>query len=292
MPILEISRPRRAEIPAAFVPKAASFREVVKEFPTKRRRIVANRSLTNAFGRERRSLLARVGRTRTISDRALDRVSFDINKGEVFGLLGPNRAGKTTLAKILLTLCKPTSGEVDRLGASIAERSTLSRVGYVHENPAFPRYLTAESTLAYYGALSGASTIAVAVRIPLLLERVGLADRAFDPITRFSKGMIARLNLAQALINEPDLLVLDEPGEGLDLPGRKLLREIIVDFRARGKTVLLISHQLGDVEALCDRIAVLIEGKLAALGPIADFVGRGEALENRLLDLYTMEKLG
>lgn len=289
MPILEISRPRRAEIPAAFVPKAASFREVVKEFPTKRRGIVADFSFASVFNRRTRSALARNAPARTISNRALDQVSFDIHRGEVFGLLGPNRAGKTTLAKILLTLCRPTSGEIDRLGAPISERSTLARVGYVHENPAFPRYLTAESTLSYYGALSGASAIAIEARIPVLLERVGLADRSLDPIACFSKGMIARLNLAQALINEPELLVLDEPGEGLDLAGRKLLREIIVDFRSRGKTVLLISHQLGDVEALCDRIAVLIDGKIAAIGPIADFVNHGDAFENRLLEIYSKE---
>ena len=152
---------------------------------------------------------------------ALREVSLRLDAGEVFGLIGPNRAGKTTLLKVLLSLCRPTSGEATRLGAPVADRSTLARVGYVHENHAFPNYLTASDLLEYYGALALLSPEAVRERVPVLLKRFGLADRGREPIARFSKGMVQRLGLAQALLNEPRLLVLDEPTEGLDLDGRR-----------------------------------------------------------------------
>ncbi len=162
---------------------------------------------------------------------ALREVSLRIEPGEAFGLIGPNRAGKTTLLKVLLSLCRPTSGQASRLGAPVADRSTLARVGYVHENHAFPNYLTASGLLEYYGALTLLSPEAVRERVPKLLKRFGLADRGREPIARFSKGMIQRLGLAQALLNEPQLLVLDEPTEGLDLDGRKLLREAVTEVR-------------------------------------------------------------
>ena len=152
--------------------------------------------------------------------RAVDGVSFQVEAGEVFGLLGPNRAGKTTLIKLLLALCQPTSGKVLRFGQPSQDRDTLRRVGYIHENQAFPRYLTARSLLEYYGALGLLSEQVVKERVPRLLERVGLSDRADEAISRFSKGMIQRLGVAQALLNEPDLLVFDEPSE-LDLAGRQ-----------------------------------------------------------------------
>jgi ABC-2 type transport system ATP-binding protein len=202
--------------------------------------------------------------------RAVDHVSFSVPRGEVVGLVGPNRAGKTTLVKILLSLCEPTSGRVERLGKPAATRSTLARVGYVHENQAFPRYLTAASLLEYYGALSLVAEGAVRQRAPKLLERVGLADRAREPIARFSKGMIQRLAVAQALINDPDLLVCDEPSEGLDLPGRQMLRDVIAERKALGRAVLYVSHVLNEVEQLCDRVAVVVAGRLAHFGPLTE----------------------
>ncbi len=198
--------------------------------------------------------------------RAVERVSFRVEPGEVVGLLGPNRAGKTTLVKILLTLCRPSAGRVSRLGRPADDRRTLARVGYVHERPAFPRHLSADDLLAYYGALSSLPSAEVRRRIPALLERVGLADRAREPIVRFSKGMTQRLALAQALINDPELLVLDEPAEGLDLPGRELVAGVIAEHRRRGRSVLLVSHALADAERSCDRIAVLVGGRLAHWG--------------------------
>jgi ABC-2 type transport system ATP-binding protein len=226
--------------------------------------------------------------------RAVADVSFRIEKGEVFGLLGPNRAGKTTLAKILLSLCRPTSGKAIRLGQSAANRGTLARVGYVHDNQAFPRYLTAAGLLDYYGALTLMSEPQVRGRAGTLLETVGLADRADEPIARFSKGMVQRLALAQALINDPELLVLDEPSEGLDIAGRKLIKDVVAEQRGRGHTVVLVSHLLADVAELCDRAAVLVGGKLVFLGKIAELTQRAAGsgslpLEQALQELYTAQ---
>jgi ABC-2 type transport system ATP-binding protein len=216
---------------------------------------------------------------------AVDDVSFHINPGEVFALLGPNRAGKTTLVKMLLSLCRPTAGTITRLGRPLGDRSTLGRVGYMHENHAFPRYLTPAGLLEYYGALSLVPYETVLQRVPRLLERVGLADRGRDPIAQFSKGMIQRLGLAQALVNDPELLVLDEPTEGLDLAGRQLLRSVIADQRSRGRSVLLVSHVLNEVEQFCDRVAVLVGGRLVFTGPLPELTG-DRPLEKVLQELY------
>jgi len=222
---------------------------------------------------------------------ALRGVSFAIQPGEVLALLGPNRAGKTTLLKILLGLCRPTEGRVSRLGLPLSARCTLARVGYLHENQAFPTYLTASSLLGFYGALAGISPSSLRSRVPALLGRVGLADRAHEPIARFSKGMVQRLALAQAVLAEPDLLVLDEPTEGLDLDARGLLRQVVDEQRKAGKTVLVVSHSLGEVAQLCDRLAVLVEGRLAYLGPLKPLLrdpvtGRGRSLEAALGPIY------
>jgi ABC-2 type transport system ATP-binding protein len=244
---------------------AAAFDAVVKDYPT---------------GLFRRRPL-----------RAVAGVSFRVEPGEVFGLLGPNRAGKTTLVKLLLSLSRPTAGRVERFGRPARERATLARVGYVHENHAFPRYLTATALLEYYGALSLLPEPEVKARIPELLERVGLADRACEPIARFSKGMVQRLGVAQALINDPELLVLDEPSEGLDLSGRQMIRQLASEQRSRGRSVLLVSHVLTEVEQVCDRVGVLVAGQLAYLGPLADLTrdpatGERRPLEQALGALY------
>jgi ABC-2 type transport system ATP-binding protein len=154
------------------------------------------------------------------------------------------------------------------LGRPLADRSTLARVGYMHENQAFPRYLSAHALLHYYGELSWIPPAVLKSRVPALLDRVGLTDRAREPIARFSKGMVQRLALAQALLNEPDLLVLDEPMEGLDLNGRHVLREVISQQRKAGKSVLLVSHALGEIGPICDRLAVLVDGRLAFFGSL------------------------
>lgn len=204
--------------------------------------------------------------------RAVDTVSFRVEPGEVFGLLGPNRAGKTTLVKLLLALCLPTKGQVLRFGEPSINRHTLKQVGYVHENQAFPRHLTARGLLEFYGSLSLLPEETVKSRVPKLLERVGLADRANEAISRFSKGMIQRLGIAQALLNEPDLLVFDEPSEGLDLLGRQLVRDLVREQKERGKSVLFVSHVLTEVEHFCDRVGVIVAGKLAFLGSLAELL--------------------
>jgi ABC-2 type transport system ATP-binding protein len=247
-------------VPASWV---AEFNQVVKDYPI------------GLFGRNKL--------------RALDGVSFRLEKGEVFALLGPNRSGKTTLVKLLLSLCQPTSGQVLRLGRPAVDRATLARVGYVHENHAFPRYLTATSLLQYYGALSLVSEPDVLARAPKLLEIVGLADRAHEPISRFSKGMVQRLGVAQAMINDPELLVLDEPSEGLDLGGRKMVRDLAAQQSKKGHTVLLVSHVLGEVEQICDRVGVVVAGKLVFLGTMGEltrFKGQTRPLEQALRELY------
>jgi ABC-2 type transport system ATP-binding protein len=225
---------------------------------------------------------------------ALQGVSLTVPAGSVFGLLGPNRAGKTTLVKLLLSLCSPTGGTITRLGSPVSDRRTLARVGYMHENHAFPRYLSAGELLTFYGGLSGVRGESLPPRVDSLLERVGLADRRREPIARFSKGMVQRLGLAQALVNDPDLLILDEPTEGLDLSGRLLLRQVVREFRAAGKTVLLVSHVLTEVEELCDRVAVLVCGSLAHVGPLAEMVkdpatGGKRTLEAALKPIYEKE---
>ncbi len=242
----------------------AEFEEVVKDYPV------------GALGRRKL--------------RAVAGVSLTVEPGEVLGLLGPNRAGKTTLVKVLLSLCRATSGRVRRFGRPAAERGTLGRVGYLHENHAFPRYLNAAELLEYYGALSLRPYEEVRDRVPALLERVGLADRSREPIARFSKGMVQRLGLAQALVNDPDLLVLDEPTEGLDLDGRQLLREVVAEQRRQGRSVLLVSHSLSDVEQLCDRVAVLAAGRLRFVGPLAELTRGGtRPLERALDEMYRKE---
>ena len=224
---------------------------------------------------------------------ALRGVTLSVPTGSVFALLGPNRAGKTTLVKLLLSLCAPSSGSIARLGTPVSDRRTLARIGYMHENHAFPRYLSAAELLGFYGGLTGVPSEILAQRTEQLLVRVGLADRKDEPIARFSKGMVQRLGLAQALINDPELLILDEPTEGLDLFGRQLMRQVVREFKAAGKTVILVSHVLTEVEELCDRIAVLSGGKLVHQGMLSDLLkektGKSRTLEAALKPLYEKE---
>ena len=216
---------------------------------------------------------------------ALAGVTFDITPGQVLGLLGPNRAGKTTILKILLSVTRPTVGNVIRFGRPWRDRRPLARIGYVHENHAFPKYLTAVQLLHYYGTLSGIDASVLRERTPVLLDRVGLADRAHEPIGRFSKGMVQRLGLAQALINDPDLLVLDEPTEGLDFEGRRTIRQLVHEWREGRRTVILVTHTLTEVEQLCDSLAVLNRGRLIYQGS-RDELQRGKTLEAALERLY------
>src|SRR5438874_1015111 len=182
------------------------------------------------------------------SIQALRGVSLAIPAGSIYGLVGPNRAGKTTLVKLLLSIAYPTRGVVKRLGAPVTDRTTLVQIGYVHDSQAFPSYLTARSLLEYYGALSGLKRSARCLAIAARLDEVGLSDRADEPIAAFSKGMLQRLALAQALLNDPELLVLDEPGEGMDLTARNLLHDVLRQRQREGCTAILVSHSLADIQ--------------------------------------------
>jgi ABC-2 type transport system ATP-binding protein len=237
------------------------------------------------------SKLYPTGWSRRHGTRAVANVNLEVPAGQVFALLGPNRAGKTTLVKLLLALGRPTDGTVDRLGKPAKDISTLACVGYMHENQHFPRYLTARELLRFYAALTLMKTETIPARVEELLKLVGLADRAAEPISRFSKGMVQRLGLAQALLNDPDLLVLDEPTEGLDLVGRALLRQVIAERKARGKTVLLVSHVLSEVEQTCDRVAVIVNGSIVKDAAVAELIrdpktGQPRSLEATLRPLY------
>jgi len=222
---------------------------------------------------------------------AVKGVHLKIPAGIVFGLLGPNRAGKTTLVKLLLSLSRPSEGTITRLGKPVRDKSTLARIGYMHENQHFPRYLTATELLNFYGSLTLVPTDTLRPRIETLLQQVGLADRRHEPISQFSKGMVQRLGLAQALLNQPELLILDEPTEGLDLLGRKLLRDVIAQQKARGATVILVSHVLSEIEQLCDRVAVVINGKVTRESNMPDLLkdpktGQPIPLEQVLQPMY------
>ena len=217
---------------------------------------------------------------------ALRDLSLAIQPGWRLGLLGPNRAGKTTLLKILLGVTRATEGTVTRFGKPARRRANLGRIGYVHENHAFPKYLSATEVMQYYGTLSGVPPNVLRTRVPDLLERVGLADRAREPIGRFSKGMTQRLGLAQALVNDPDLLALDEPTEGLDFEGRRAIRGIVEELRAANKTIILVSHILSEIDQLCDHLAVLREGRALYIGP-KDALLQGRPFEVALEELYT-----
>lgn len=236
---------------------------------------------------ERVGKVYRGGLMRRRAVRALEEVTLAVAAGGIFGLLGPNRAGKTTLVKILLSVCRPTGGTFRRFGYPSRDRSTLARIGYLHESQAFPRYLTATGLLEFYGALAEVPHADLLPRIPRLLELVGLADRAREPISNFSKGMVQRLALAQALVNEPDLLVLDEPTEGMDLTARELVHDVLQQRRREGKTAILVSHSLADVERLCDRVAVLRRGALAFEGSLDELARTASgSLADALRALY------
>ncbi len=199
---------------------------------------------------------------------ALRGIEMRVRRGEVFGLLGPNGAGKSTLVKIMMTVVKPTRAEGTLLGNPIGHKATLRRVGYLPENHRFPRYLTGRQTLEFFGALSGVSRGARRSRASELLEIVGMTGWADKKISSYSKGMMQRVGLAQALCNNPDLIVLDEPTDGVDPVGRREIRDVLNGLRARGTTVFINSHLLSELEMICDRVAILLGGAVAAHGTL------------------------
>jgi len=202
--------------------------------------------------------------------RALDRLSLEIEPGEVFGFLGPNGAGKTTTLKLLMQLVFPTSGRAELLGRPLGDSSVKRRLGYLPENPYFYDYLTAEELLEYFAALFGYARAECRSRAARLLDEVGIAGERRLQLRKFSKGMLQRVGIAQALINDPELVILDEPMSGLDPLGRRDVRALILRLRDSGCTVFFSSHVLSDAETLCNRVAILAKGRLVATGRLAD----------------------
>ncbi|MBD2078817.1 ABC transporter ATP-binding protein [Leptolyngbya sp. FACHB-17] len=209
---------------------------------------------------------------------SLNSVSLTVYEGETFGLLGQNGAGKTTLLKTLLGIVRPSSGRATLLGASLGDRTVKQRIGYLPENPYFYDYLTGWEVLNFAGDLFGIERSQQRKRIPELLDLVGLAQSAAKKkqLRQYSKGMLQRIGMAQALINNPDLVFLDEPMSGLDPLGRYQMREIILSLKSQGKTIFFNSHVLSDVEKICDRVALLAKGELIAIGSMQELLGTAE----------------
>ncbi len=208
---------------------------------------------------------------------ALQGVSLQAYAGEVFGLLGPNGAGKTTLIKILLGVVKPSTGTASLFGEPVGSTAARHRVGYLPESLRVDRHHSARTALRYYGQLSRMSSRDINHRSDELLELVGLTGRDRESVRRFSKGMYQRLGLAQALMHDPDLLVLDEPTDGLDPVGRTEVRKVIERLRDAGKTIFLNSHLLQEVEVVCTRVAILDHGQICGTGTIDELSRRGQA---------------
>jgi ABC-2 type transport system ATP-binding protein len=217
-----------------------------------------------------------VGFWRPRPHRALDGITFDIRPGEVFGLLGPNGAGKSTTLKLLTNLIWPTSGSAEVLGRPPGDVSARQRLGFLPEHPTFYDHLTAEELLAYFAGLFGHTGAAGRARAARALDDVGLGADRRRPIRQYSKGMVQRVGLAQALVNDPELVILDEPMSGLDPLGRREVREIILRLRDEGRTILFSSHILTDAELLCHRVGILSGGRLAGVGTVAELVAERE----------------
>ena len=203
---------------------------------------------------------------------AVSDVSLQVSRGAVHGLLGPNGAGKTTTLKMLLGLVRPSGGRFELLGVSASARGARSRVGFLPEQPYFPGQLTAAEAMALYGRLTGLNRADIVTQTNELLDRVGLDGRQQTMLSKFSRGMLQRLGVAQALLGSPELLVLDEPASGLDPVGQRDIRRLILELKADGRTILLSSHQLSEVEAVCDEVTILNRGTVVARGHIDELL--------------------
>lgn len=203
---------------------------------------------------------------------AVKSLNLEVNRGEVFGLLGPNGSGKTTTMKMLLGLLFPTSGEMKILGKPASDVSKNEKIGYLPEESYLYRFLNADETLDFYGRLFNMSAADRNRRADELIEMVGLSRARRRQLKEYSKGMTRRIGLAQALINDPELVLLDEPTSGLDPIGTREMKDLILKLKASGKTVVMCSHQLGDVQDVCDRIAVLFQGELKVLGRVDELL--------------------
>src|SRR5688500_5600484 len=210
--------------------------------------------------------------------RAVDNVDFEVRRGEVFGLLGPNGSGKSTTVKMLLGLLYPTRGHIEVFGHSPRHVATKSRIGYLPEESYLYRYLSSRETLDFFGKLFSLPPKERDNRIEQLLDMVGLAQTHTRAVGEFSKGMQRRIGLAQALINDPDLVILDEPTSGLDPIGCREVKDLILALAQRGKTVILSSHLLSDVEDVCDRVVILYGGRVQAMGTLKELLSERDSI--------------
>lgn len=236
---------------------------------TNRQKLVETIELTKIFkdfwGRER--------------VRAVDRLNLSVYQGEILGLLGPNGSGKTTAVRMLLGLLFPTRGVIRVFGHSPRNVAVKRRIGYMPEESYLYQYLNAQETLDFYGRLFHLPSAERRRRVDYLIELVGLTRARHRPIREYSKGMARRIGLAQCLINDPDLIILDEPTTGLDPIGTREIKDLILRLKERGKTIILCSHLLADVEDVCDRISVLYGGRERAVGPIGELLSTGEGCQ-------------
>jgi ABC-2 type transport system ATP-binding protein len=228
--------------------------------------------------------IACVGVTKTFKDfwmrprvRAVDGVTLEVRRGQVYGLLGPNGSGKSTTIKMLLGLLQPTAGRIAILGKRPTDVATKRHIGYLPEESYLYRFLTGRETLDYFGRLFRLDARARRERIDMLLDMVGLEAVQHRPVGEYSKGMQRRIGLAQSLINDPQLLILDEPTSGMDPVGSRQIKDLIATLARRGKTVLLCSHLLGDVEDLCDRVAIMYGGRIRSEGTCAELLTQEHA---------------
>ena len=216
---------------------------------------------------------------------ALRGLDLEVSAGEVFGFLGPNGAGKTTTINVLLGFVPPTAGTASLFGIDVRQPIARQRIGYLPEMTYYYKFLTAEELLRFYAKIFGLPRKQADRRIDELLKLVELDHARRRLIKTYSKGMQQRAGLAQALINNPDLLILDEPTSGLDPVGRMKVREIIQRLKQQGKTVLFSSHELGEVETVCDRVAIIHQGELKAIGSVHEIMGKRASLEKAFLDI-------
>jgi len=210
---------------------------------------------------------------------ALRGIEMQVHGGEIFGLLGPNGAGKSTLVKIMMTVVRPTAATGTMLGKPIGHKRTLARVGYLPEHHRLPAYLTGRQVLEFYAALAGVPRKMRKARAGELIELVGLSDWAKKKVSSYSKGMQQRIGLAQALMNDPQLIILDEPTDGVDPVGRRDIRDVLIRLREQGKTVFLNSHLLSELEMVCDRVAILVQGLVVQQGTLDELTAESRRYE-------------
>ncbi len=215
----------------------------------------------------------KVGFWRPRPYRALDGLTLSVSEGELFGFLGPNGAGKSTTLKLLMKLIFPTKGDARILGQPVGDIRVLRRIGFLAENPYYYDYLTAEELLTYFASLFGLRGPARTARVSQVLDEVGIGAERRMRLRSFSKGMIQRVGIAQAIVNEPEVVFLDEPMSGLDPIGRREVRQLMLGLRDRGCTVFFSSHILSDAEALCTRVAIVAGGRLVSVGCLSDILG-------------------